>query len=62
MKYVEFLEKKKIKFMISYVLEHNNQTNDRFKKWIKENNFRQIELSTVQSSKIKRKEILIVNY
>jgi len=62
MKYVEFLEKKKIKFMISYVLEHNDQTNDRFKKWIKENDFRQIELSTVQSSKIKRKEILIVNY
>lgn len=51
------LNKKGIKFMLSNVLEHNGKTNDLLKSWIKENDFRLIELKDK-----KRSEVLVVNY
>jgi len=54
------LNKKSKRFMISYVLKHNGNTNNQLKTWIKKSDYRLIPLK--QFPGIKRKEILIVNY
>lgn len=46
------------KFMLSNVIEHKEKTNETLKKWIKENNFKLIEYK----GKSKRKEIIVINY
>jgi len=49
-------------FMISYVLEHNNISNDAVKSWISEKGYTVIELGPHHVSKHVRHECLIVNY
>lgn len=53
------LNERKVKFMISYVIEHGGEFNDIINTWIEENQYRIIEVS---QKNIQRKEILIVNY
>lgn len=49
-----------IRFMISYVLEHNEKINDSLETWIRERGYRLISLAPIPGRK--RKEILVVNY
>ena len=54
------IHKKKGKFMLSNVLEHNNKENIILKKWIEENKFKTIEYKGLIRSH--RKEIIVINY
>lgn len=58
--FVDSLNDKSIRFMISYVMEHKGKTNYELKKWIKSNGYRLIKVNDVPG--IQRKEVLIVNY
>lgn len=51
------------KFMLSYVITHNGETNDILMKWIKDNRYKLICLGDILGiSGSKRKEVLITNY
>ncbi|WP_168415175.1 DNA adenine methylase [Erwinia amylovora] len=54
------LNNKKIKFMLSYVLEHGGEYNHQLKSFIEENDYKLIELPIVLGRN--RKEVIIVNY
>lgn len=54
------LNSKGIKFMLSNVLEHKEKKNKILIDWIKENNYRVIEYK--EKARKNRKEVLIVNY
>lgn len=54
------LNDRKIKFMLSYVLEHGEKYNHEFKSFIKENNYKLIELPIVLGRN--RKEVIVINY
>lgn len=57
------LDQKGIKFMLSYVMEHNGEKNEELDKWVEENNYKVIELGNILGiSGSRRKEVLIVNY
>ena len=57
------VSKRKIPFMLSYVIEHKNNVNYELVNWIEKNNYRIIELDSITGiSGSKRKEVLIVNY
>lgn len=57
------LNNNKIKFMLSYVIEHKSKTNSKITNWVKENNYRIIELEKIRGiSGSIRKEVLIINY
>jgi len=58
--FADILNKKSIRFMISYVMKHRGKTNGELKKWIENNNYRLIKVNQIPS--IQRKELLIVNY
>ena len=57
------VSKRKIPFMLSYVMEHKNNVNYDLINWIERNKYRIIQLdSVIGISGSKRKEVLIVNY
>lgn len=57
------LDKKNIKFMLSYVVEHKGKKNERLLSWIQECNFKLINLDEIRGvSGSIRKEVLITNY
>jgi adenine-specific DNA-methyltransferase len=58
--FVDSLNDKSIRFMISYVMEHKGKTNGELKKWIESKGYRLIKVNDVPG--IQRKEVLIVNY
>jgi len=58
--FVDSLNDKSIRFMISYVMEHKGKTNNELKKWIESKGYRLIKVNDVPG--IQRKEVLIVNY
>lgn len=61
--FLEELNKRKVKFMLSYVLEHKGKENSRLKNWIHENNFALVQLGNILGiSGTRRKEVLILNY
>lgn len=58
--YIDLLENKKIRFMMSYVLEHQGKRNLNVEEWIKKKGYKLIELDPLVGNN--RKEVLIVNY
>lgn len=58
--FIDIINSKGAKFMLSNVLEHKNKENNILKEWIKKNNFRVIECPVDKTKG--RKEILVVNY
>lgn len=62
----DFLDKlnaKGSRFMLSYVSEHKGNTNQNLLRWTQENNYRIIELGDILGiSGSRRKEILVINY
>lgn len=60
LKFLEKLNSKGIKFMLSNVLEHKEKKNEILIDWIKKNNLRVIEYK--EKTRKNRKEVLIVNY
>jgi len=55
--YIDVLNKKNNKFMLSNVFEHKGKKNETLKKWVNKNNFNVVEL--VHN---RRKEVLIKNF
>lgn len=61
--FADHLTKQNINFMLSYVIEHKGNINEKLLDWINKNNYRIIELGNILGiSGSKRKEVLIVNY
>ena len=60
LKFADKLDSKNIKFMISYVLEHNGEVNQHLKNWLLNRDYSLIRLPTVPGKK--RKEVIIINY
>lgn len=61
--FADRLSQKGIRFMLSYVIEHKGNVNQRVMQWIQDNNYRIIELGDIIGiSGSRRKEVLIVNY
>lgn len=58
--FLDSLNKKNIKFMLSNVLEHKDKKNEILLNWIRENNFKIIE--NPNKTRGNRKEIIVVNY
>jgi len=58
--FADFLNRKSIRFMISYVIEHKGNVNEELKEWIQTKGYRLINVNEVPG--IQRKEVLIVNY
>jgi len=58
--FLDNLHKNGSQFMMSYVLEHGDNCNDNIKNWIDENGYKIIYIES--NKKIKRKEVLIMNY
>lgn len=54
------INKSKGRFMLSYVLEHKGKFNSNLKNWIKDNDYKMIELNLVPG--VTRKEIIVINY
>ncbi len=57
---VDNINKKKIKFIISYLLQHKGRINYEMSHWIKKRNLRIMNVKA--NTAIKRKEIMILNY
>lgn len=61
--FINRLNNRGIKFMLSYVTEHKGKTNDELLAWISCNKYKIIELGDIIGiSGSKRKEVLIINY
>lgn len=58
--FLDNLNKKNVKFMLSNVLTHKNKTNKILKEWIEKNNFKVISYN--QKTRGNRAEIIIINY
>lgn len=58
--YLDTLNHKGIKFMLSYVVEHKGETNQNIINWVETNDFKLIELDGYPG--IKRQEVIIINY
>ncbi len=48
--------------MLSYIIENDGITNDKVLHWIKENNYKMIEVPQMQGRYNNRKEVIIKNY
>lgn len=59
-KFADNLNSRNVKFMISYVLEHNGKINQHLQNWLSNRNYNLIKLSNIVGKK--RKEIIIINY
>ena len=53
------LNSRNIKFMLSYVLEHNGEFNELVKKWASENSYK---VMPIEAKNVSRAEVIIVNY
>lgn len=60
LKFLDLLNKKNVKFMLSNVLEHKGKINQLLIEWINKNDYRVIEYK--EKARKNRKEVLIVNY
>jgi adenine-specific DNA-methyltransferase len=60
LKFTDKLNKNKIKFMISYLLKHKGMVNHKLSNWIKERNFKLINIKA--NTAVKREEVMILNY
>lgn len=60
LKYLEKLDNRGVKFMLSNVLKHKNLENKILKDWIKKNNFKVIKFNG--KSRKNRNEIIVINY
>ena len=61
--FLDELHLKKIKFMLSYVIEHKDCVNEELLHWAEKNKYKIVELGDVLGiSGSRRKEVLIVNY
>jgi adenine-specific DNA-methyltransferase len=58
--FLDYLNKKKIKFMLSNVIKHKNIRNKMLENWIIKNNYNIIEYNDI--ARKGRKEVLITNY
>lgn len=58
--FADSLNEKSIRFMISYIVEHNGRTNMELKNWIKIKNYRLINIDKINGNQ--RDEVLIMNY
>lgn len=58
--FADSLNEKSIRFMISYIVEHNGRTNMELKNWIRLNNYRLINIDKMNGNQ--RNEVLIMNY
>ena len=58
--FIDSLNKKSIRFMLSYIVEHNGRTNMELKNWIRLNNYRLINIDKINGNQ--RDEVLIMNY
>lgn len=58
--YLDSLNKRGVKFMLSNVLEHNGKINTLLTEWVERNNYRVITYA--KNARKGRKEILVVNY
>ena len=60
LKFLDVLNKRKIKFMLSNVLTHKNKENIILKNWIEKNNYKIIEYGA--KARGNRSEIIVINY
>lgn len=60
MDFADELNRSGVKFMISYVLEHQGEANEQMKEWLKYRLYKVINLTPVPGRK--RKEVVIINY
>lgn len=60
MDFADELNESGVKFMISYVLEHQGEVNNRMKEWLKYRLYKVINLTPTPGRK--RKEVVIINY
>jgi len=58
--FVDDLNKKSIRFMLSYVQEHKGVKNLQLERWVKSSGYKLIECNNIVG--VTRKEVLIVNY
>lgn len=58
--FIDYLDENKIRFMLSYVLEHNGKNNNNMKNWIENSNYKKIKIKP--TSRGGRKEVIIINY
>ena len=59
-KFLDILNSKKIKFMLSNVLTHKGKVNIILEKWIEKNNYKIIEYGA--KARGNRSEIIVINY
>ena len=61
--FLDELNQSNCKFMLSYVVTHNGETNSDLMKWLKTNHYQLIQLGDILGiSGSRRKEVLITNY
>src|SRR5690625_3971257 len=60
MDFADGLNKRGVRFMISYVLEHQGEVNERMKKWLEYRLYKVINLTPIPGRK--REEVVIINY
>lgn len=61
--YLNGLNERNIRFMLSYVIEHKGKINNNLLDWVDENGYRIVDLGEIIGiSGSKRKEVLIINY
>ncbi len=58
--FIDALNERSVRFMLSYVIEHKGKINEVLEEWISRNNYRLINVKQIPG--IQRKEILIINY
>lgn len=60
MDFADELNRRGVKFMISYVLEHQGEINERMNEWLKYRLYKVINMTPIPGRK--RKEVVIINY
>ncbi|EGP5531643.1 Dam family site-specific DNA-(adenine-N6)-methyltransferase [Enterococcus faecium] len=60
MNFADELNRRGVKFMISYVLEHQGEINERMNEWLKYRLYKVINMTPIPGRK--RKEVVIINY
>jgi len=58
--FIDGLNERSVRFMLSYVIEHKGNINEALKEWMSRNHYRLIHVKQIPG--IQRKEILIINY
>jgi adenine-specific DNA-methyltransferase len=60
--FLDRIDRRDVRFMLSYVAQHNGVINANLAQWMSKNNYRTINVDVQFSNSKKREEILIVNY